>query len=725
MYQTGSMDCGVACLRMVCRFFGKNFNTEFIRSRSEFEIRGTSMFGLKNAAEKIGLETDCVEMSIDNIKKVLEISPIIIHWQKNHFTVIFSYKSGRFLIGDPAKGMSSLTSEKLSTKIFSANNALAACLVFEPTDKFNSQTETGSSSRMTPFFLEHIKNNKLYFLVILWGFMLVLSLQFILPFFSKTVVDLGISSGDITFVKYILLGQLMVIISSSIFSMIRSRITLHLSSKINYSMLSSFLGKLFKLPLPFFESRKIGDIIQRFSDHNRIEQFITKTSFSFVFSILSIVVYATVLAYFNIIFLILFVLSAMTYLAWITFFLNKRKSIDHERFEFSSLNQSLLVQIISGIHDLKINNAENAYFDKWKEQQAGLIKNSFKSFNISMFQESGATLIFQCTQVLLTYFSVSLVIKSRLTIGEMISIQFIIGQLIAPISQVVNTVLGAQDAKISFDRLYDIWSVKNEDEQSGRAIKTPVFQGSNSISIDNVSFEYPGRDQSFLLKDINILLPKGKVTAIVGLSGSGKTTLLKILLGYYENYTGLINIGDIDFRNIDLAKWRSACGVVLQESFIFNTTIAFNVSMSETTDYERLKYAIKIASLEEYIESLPMNADTMIGNEGKGLSQGQKQRILIARAVYKNPDYIFFDEATNSLDAETEYEIIKNLRTFFIGKTVLLIAHRLSTIQFADNVIVMRNGLVTEQGDLNQLMLKKGDYYNLVRKQLSEQEIFN
>jgi ATP-binding cassette subfamily B protein len=722
-YQTNSTDCGLACLRMIIAFYGKNVSIEYLRKVSDFEKTGTSLYGLYKAAESFHFEVKGALVEIEELSSIINDIPVIVHWKGNHFVVLYGMKNDKYIIADPGKGKISLTKEEfISSAFYSENNnmKMANVLLIYATPLFTSTTfENNNSKSEFKFLLSYIKNYKNYYILIVWSLILGLGIQMLLPFITKSVVDKGIESKNIKYVFYILLGQVVFILSSTFFSIIRSWITLNLSSRINFSLISTFIVKLFNVQISFFETRKIGDILQRIGDNSRIEIFISRLWISVVFSILTIIFYSVILAYYQIGFFWIIFCAMILYSIWATIFLEKRKEIDWRRFDFSSRNHSNIIQIVNGIHDLKINNSEKKFYEKWQQNQNLSILNNFESLKLSQYQDTGATLIMQLTQIFITFLSVKLVIQGTISFGIMISIQFIIGQLLIPIQQIIGFIGSAQDAKLSYERLNDVWTVRNESENRLHANPISIKTQENLfINFKNVSFCYPGQESFFSLDNISFSIDQGKTTAIVGLSGSGKTSILKLLLGYYSEYSGEIYIGDMNFKELDLDDWRTKCGVVMQDSFIFNESIAENICMSKKFDLDKLKNALEITNMWDYINTLPQKYETIIGSDGKGLSQGQKQRLLIARAVYKDPEFIFFDEATNALDSNNENIIMLNLKKFFKGKTVLFVAHRLSTIQFADKIILLENGKILEYGTHIELKIKNGRYHELIRNQM-------
>jgi ATP-binding cassette subfamily B protein len=721
-YQPYSRDCGIACLQMIAKFHGKFFAIETLRAIASFEKTGVSMHGLQRAAKNLGFEAEGLMLSQGYLQDKVSENPLILHWDKNHFVVLYAKTGDRYIVGDPSKGLLRVREKEFFEKavVTTGDSDVCQVLVCTPTQKFFAREEDKRERNLGLGMVRaNLKRFRIYFLLIFWAMLLGLFTQFLTPFFTKGIVDRGILSDNLGFVGYMIIGQAILILSSSVFGIVRAWISIHLSTRVSLSLISQFLQKMFRLPMNFFETRRTGDILQRIGDQSRIEAFLTRTSLSIVFALLTIIVYSFILSYFNIKFLLLFMTGAVLYAGWNLLFLKKRKKIDWKRFEYSAKGQSQLIQMINGVHDLKIYDAHEQYFNEWEKNQVDYYRNSFESLKIFQFQETGSELIFQLFQLGLTYLSASLVISNELTLGQMLSIQFIIGQLVLPVEQIIGAIGFAQDAKISYDRLFDIWKIKDEEEDESRV--TPQMED-KSINFNNVTFSYPGLEENPALKGIDLAIASGKITAIVGSSGSGKTSILKLILGYSTTYTGKISVGGHDLRKMHLQQWRSRCGVVLQESFIFNQSIAKNISMSDQYDPDRVGFALRMANIFDYVESLPLKEATMIGNEGKGLSFGQRQRLLIARAIYKDPPFILLDEATNSLDAENEAIIVSNFKSFFSGRTVLIIAHRLSTIQSADNIVVLENGNILEQGTHTELFEKKGRYYTLMRKQLSETE---
>lgn len=716
------MDCGITCLRMICKNYGKNVSTKTLLELSEVEAVGVSMANIKNTGELLGFEVSGVRLeNTEQLRLLKPQLPCVVHWNSNHFVVIFEIRKSRVLIGDPARGLVRVNYQEFYDRAFKTTpldpeNTEGHVLLFEPTEVFQNWEEDKSESiPKLKFVYHHLRDKSVYFLVIFFGLLALMSVQFVLPFLTKNVVDVGIKSGDLDMIKYLLIGQVVLMGSKAVFEVLRNYVVQHLSVRINYSLIANFLQKLFKLPIPFFEQRKIGDLLQRIKDHQRLEIFITRSILNVIISVLSIIVFSSVLYIFNRIFFVLFLIASVVYISWILIFINARKKIDWERFEVNSQNQTILVQIISGIQDIKIYGAHKFLFDKWDENQRNYINTSFKSLQINQIQETGAAFIYQLAQIVILYYSARLILNNQLSLGAMLSIEFIIGQLVAPVQQVFTSIIFGVEAKLSMDRIFELW--ETEEECGMNKKKLQKFK--KNIVFNKVGFYHGGQGSNFKIEDINLHISKGETVAIVGSSGSGKTTVLKLLLGYYKDYNGSISIDGHELSDLDIDRWRGNCGVVLQDNFIFSDTIANNISMGEDYDEEKLSMAAETAAIDSYIQNLPLKFNTVIGKEGKGLSQGQKQRVLLARAIYRNPDIFLLDEATNALDSETEMTIMSNLKNYTQDKTVIIIAHRLSTVRFADKILVFDQGKIKEAGNHEELLQMEGKYYQLVHRQLN------
>jgi ATP-binding cassette subfamily B protein len=733
--QLDAMDCGPTCLRMVAKYYGRSISLDYLRNKSEYGKQGVSMLGLADAAESIGLKTVGAKLSFEQLINDAPL-PAIIHWQQYHFVVLIPGSTkATLLIADPAKGLIKLNKADFIKGWIATNEQQTdkgTTLLLEHTIAFNDMdfTEEGNSTKGKidkQYLFNYVKEHRQYFFQILLGLLIGSMLQLIFPYLTQSIVDTGINTHNINFIQIVLAAQLMLLFSQTVVEFIRSRILLHISTRINISLLSGFWAKLLKLPMQFFDSKHPGDIIQRIGDHHRIESFLTGTALNTFFSLFNLLIFSLVLLSYNVGIFIIFAVGSCFYLLWIQFFLKYRRKLDYQRFAIASKENNATMQLVYGMQEIKLNNAENTYRWAWEGLQAGLFKLNFKSLSLTQYQQVGAFFINQGKNILITFVVAKLVIDGSLTLGMMLAIQYIIGQLNSPIEQLVGFSQQAQDAKISLERLNDIHSL--EEEEPIQKQLNHYLPTEQNIIINNLSFTYPGAGNEPVLKNINLTIPQGKVTAIVGMSGSGKTTLLKLLLRFYENYKGDIKFGDsscspsggsgVNFKTISPKFWRSQSGAVMQDSFIFNDNIRKNITVTDDkVDTERLVHACKTANILSFIESLPLGFYTKLGAEGNGISGGQKQRLSIARAVYKNPRFIFFDEATNSLDANNEKLILENLQQFFTDKTVVVVAHRLSTVKNADKIVVLENGEIVEEGTHTELALKKGKYYELVKNQL-------
>ncbi len=728
------MDCGPTCLRMVAKYYGRSVPLDYLRNKSQYGKEGVSMLGLADAAESIGLKSVGSKLSFDQLIDDAPL-PAIIHWDQYHFVVLTPQSTkNKLIIADPAKGLVKLDREEFLKHWVSTTEketGKGTALLLERTPQFKGMdfSDEGSSQETKigwSFLFSYLAEHKSYFFQILLGLLMGSLLQLIFPYLTQSIVDTGINTQNVNFIQIVLAAQLMLLFSQTVVEFIRSRILLHISTRINISLLSGFWSKLLRLPMQFFDSKHPGDIIQRIGDHHRIESFLTGTALNTFFSLFNIFIFSFVLLRYSVSIFVIFAIGSLLYLGWIQFFLKYRRKLDYQRFAISAKENNATMQLVYGMQEIKLNNAENTYRWAWEGLQAGLFKLNFKSLSLSQYQQVGAFFINQGKNIFITFVVAKLVIEGSLTLGMMLAIQYIIGQLNGPIEQLIGFSQQAQDAKISLERLNDIHSLEDEEPAPSNSPEGGGFRALNhalpknhSFSIKNVSFTYPGAGNEPVLKNISLTIPQGKITAIVGMSGSGKTTLVKLLLRFYENYKGDIYLGNAAFKTISPKFWRSVSGAVMQDSFIFNDNIRKNITVTDDrVDEQRLINACKTANILSFIQQLPLGFYTKLGAEGNGISGGQKQRIAIARAAYKNPQFIFLDEATNSLDANNEKVILENFQQFFKGKTVVVVAHRLSTVKNADKIIVMDNGEIAEEGTHEELAFKKGKYYELVKNQL-------
>lgn len=716
------MDCGPTCLRMVARFYGKTYSLDTLKEKSYIDRQGVSMLGISEAAESIGLRTTAALATYDALAEEKPF-PAIIHWRHNHFIVLYKIdKQQRAYIADPGHGLIRLSRQDFIrnwTGSIVDGEKEGMVLFFEPAPEFYDQSDTKEAShkRGLKELLRYLLPYRRYVYQLLIGLMAASFLQFAFPFLTQSIVDTGIVNRNISFINLILLAQLMLFIGRTVGDFIRSWILLHIGARINISMISDFLAKLARLPIAFFDGKITGDLMQRVSDHQRIQTFLTTAITSTLFSFLNLLIFGAILLWYNLPIFGVFAAGSILYVVWITIFLKKRRVVDYQKFETLSGNQSNLIQFIQGMPEIKMNNAEKQNRWKWERVQAKLFRVSIKGLGLEQYQQIGSSFINELKNILITFLAARAVIAGDITLGMMLSIQYIIGQLNGPITELVSFIRSWQDANLSLERVGEIFA--RQDEESTSSSKIVELPADHSLQVENLRFQYGGPQSPMVLDDISFCIPHGKVTAIVGASGSGKTTLMKLLLKFYEPTQGKAKIAHHDLANFSHGAWRAKCGVVMQDGFIFSDTIARNIAVSEEKiDKERLVYAAKVANIQNFIEGLPLTYNTKIGSDGIGISGGQKQRILIARAVYKDPELIFFDEATSSLDAENEKIIMENLRSFLQGRTAVIIAHRLSTVKNADQIIVLSKGRIAEQGTHYELTKDKGIYYSLVKNQL-------
>ena len=721
--QLDIMDCGPTCLRMVAAHYGRVYSLESLRQKSMITKEGSSMLGISEAAENIGFRTMGVKVSFKELKTA--VLPCIVHWNQRHFVVVYDIKEShgneKIYIADPASGKLKYTREEfcrcwISTK--DDGKDIGVALLLESSPDFYEHENEKVNRKGFSFLLSYLRPYKKLIVQLLMGLLFSSLLQLMLPFLTQSIVDFGISAQNIGFVYLILIAQLVLTFSSSTVGFIRGWILLHLGTRINIALISDFLIKMMRLHMGYFDTKMVGDILQRINDHTRIQNYLTNSSLSILFSVFNIFIFSIVLLMYSFTIFAIFFTGSAFYFLWVWMFMKRRADLDHKNFAQQSTNQSNVIQLVTGMQEIKLNACEQQKRWEWERIQAKLFRLRIKGMALAQYQDSGAVLINQSKNIIITALVAKLVIDGQMTLGMMMAVQYIIGQLNGPVDQLISFLRETQDAKLSLERLSEVHDKEDEEAKDEQRIKE--IPSKKDIILQNATFGYDGTSIGEpVIKGIHLTIPVGKQTAIVGTSGSGKTTLIKLLLGFYPLQKGDILLGENNLKNYSIREWRKRCGVVMQDGFIFSDSIAKNIAPGiEYIDKDKLLNAVITANIREFVESLPLAYNTKIGNEGHGLSKGQKQRILSARAVYKDPAFVFLDEATNALDTNNEMIIMNNLHSFFKGRTSVVIAHRLSTVKNADQIVVLEKGEIVEIGTHLELTKRQGAYYRLVKNQL-------
>lgn len=719
--QLDAMDCGSTCLRIVAKHYGRSYSATRMRELCHVTREGVSMLGVSDAAEKIGFHTAGVKITWEQLFNDAPL-PCIVHWNQKHFVVVYKIKKDKVYLSDPASGLLEYSQKDfLRCWLSSGHHESQRCgtaLLLEPAPEFyNIGYDEDRTVMGLSYLIRYLRPFKAYIVQLLLGMAVGSILSLILPFVTQAIVDTGIGTNNLDFIVVMLVSQLVIVLGQMANGLIRSWLMLHMTVRLSISLISDFLSKLMRLPISFFDSKMVGDILQRIGDYSRIQSFLTESLLSMVMAVVTFVVYGVVMAGYNLEVLGIFVFGSALYILWVLLFMKRRRKLDYMRFQVAATNQSNLVQLVTGMQDIKLNNCERKKRWEWERIQARLFNVSIKSLMLGQTQNVGGIFIDQIKNIMISFLTAKAVIDGDMTLGMMTAVQYIMGQLNAPVSQFITFVQSTQDAKISLERLNDIYG--KEDEEPVAQPKIREIPDNADIEFRNVTFQYGGLHSEKVLDGISMTIPSNKVTAIVGNSGSGKTTLLKLILGFYHPSEGEVMFGGNRLGKYSDSVWRSKCGAVMQEGFIFSDTIINNIAVcDDVPNMERVRRAVETANIGDFIDGLPLGYHTKIGMEGHGLSTGQKQRLLIARAAYKDAKYLIFDEATNSLDANNERFIMEKLNVLFRNRTVVIVAHRLSTVRNADNIVVVYKGKITEQGTHEELINRRGDYYKLIKNQL-------
>lgn len=715
-------DCGAACLTMIAQYHGQKYSFNEIKKLVPLKKTGVSLKGIQVGANYIGLDSMPIECAVNELSN--RMCPCILHWNQKHFVVLYKvidkHTKHTYVIADPNHGIIRLNDIKFVSH-WCSNNNKGIALLLSPTDAFFEQLPQPDRNSSLSDLLSFARPHKKLLLHLLLCMLIGCVLSLIFPFLTQSLIDYGVNNHSVSIVTKILLAEIFVFAGSMFANILRNWIVLYIGARINITIISNFILKLISLPISFFSLKQKGDLYQRIQDHNKIEEFLSNQSLSALFSVFSFVAYSLVLLHYNLTLLATYYGISTFAIIWSSYFFKYTECLDYTYFNIRSKSNDIVMEIIDGMQEVKLNALEEYETEKWEKNQLELFKANNHALRIEQLQLQGYQFINQLKNIIIIYLSAKGVIAENITLGTMLSISYIIGQLDAPLQDIIITLRSWQSAKISMERLLEIQ--KEQPEERSSDIKMLNYNERVApICLKNMSFRYD-IDSPFALSNICLNIPYGKTTAIVGASGSGKTTLIKLILKFYKPTSGQILINNIDAVNISAKKWRAQCGIVMQDGFIFSDTIAQNIACESTIDYNKLNEVVDLAQIRDYIESLPLRFNTIIGATGKELSGGQKQRILIARALYKNPNFVFLDEATSSLDSNNERRVYQNFQRFFKTKTVVVAAHRLSTVKNANQIVVLSHGKIVETGTHDELIRNKSTYYNLVREQLELNEL--
>ncbi len=716
--QFDQMDCGPACIRMVASAFGKEYPLSYLRTLAHLTREGVSVAGIRDALREIGMESGTFELTLEQLRTRCPL-PAILHWEQNHFVVLYDVKRSRwrgrwkYYVANPAYGKHAFSEESFAH--FWLNGERGVAVAVDPTQAFYDKKPVKEKHSFVRFARKYVWPFRWEMSQSAFGMLFGILLSLVTPFLTQAMVDDGIGLRDMGLIVSIMMAQIFIFVGTFSMGLISSWVSLYMTTRINIHILSDYLTKLLRLPMTFFETKSVGDYQQRLGDHGRLQSFVTYSTLQTFFSLVSAPFYLAIIGWYSPVILVAYLFLTGLSTAWMTYFFRRRKALDYEQFKISAENQNKQYELMSGITDIKLNAYEDYKLDEWRELQERQYRMSQKTLKLGQIQSTGFTVIGQLRNIFITCWIAAEVVDGNLTLGMMMSISTIIGQVNGPLSQLIGFLQQFQDAKISLERSEEVHLCKDEDSRLQTAVPAAAPL---DIEVRHLTFSYTGRIGQPALEDVSFTIPAGRMTAIVGESGSGKTTLMKLLLKFYAPTGGDILLGGRPLADYTAKSMRQASGIVMQDNFIFSDTVRRNILLGEPEDNARLARAVEMACLTDYVEKQPLGLETKVGSEGISVSGGEKQRMMIARAIYKDPQYLMLDEATSSLDAENERRITENLDRHFRGRTRIVIAHRLSTVKNADQIVVLRKGRVVERGTHAELVAQRGYYYELIQNQL-------